>query len=493
MKKILLSFVLIASFGWYARLNAQSCTVNQPTITLNTASTDGSGNCVLDFDITFDLPNSNGGNKIQNVHIWTEAAYATLPANLYGSSNNTPPSVADLDAAPTLATLTIDRDITTTQCYNRNGSGGCLASQPTSLETGKTVIKSINGSTTTYTIKHVIVTVSGGCSNGVFLRADVWSSQSSSNNSVSCLNRGYRFAVNDPQLSGFKDCATPRMIHFGVITVGTVPADFTYQIYKDNGNGSFDPGDANVTLTNPNDDIIHITTAGAGGQVSRVVGFTGNGATGESSDYWVVVTPVGATYSVAKLLSNSCFPLPVKLTYFNAKRSNASGVSLTWQTAQEINASGFEIQRQIGNGTWQVVGFVPTQAPDGNSSSLLNYSFNDNNNARAITQYRLRAIDFDANSKFSEIRAVRGEGQAGKIIVYPNPSFDGRTKIVFEDVSGTRDVSITDISGRMIKQWTGITNNNLEVDNLTPGFYSLRVVVRETGELSIEKIVVSKR
>ena len=65
--------------------------------------------------------------------------------------------------------------------------------------------------------------------------------------------------------------------------------------------------------------------------------------------------------------------------------------------------------------------------------------------------------------------------------------------MVFEDVNGTRDVSLTDMSGRLIKQWTGITNNNLQIDNMTPGYYSLRVVIRETGEQSIEKIVVNKR
>jgi hypothetical protein len=136
---------------------------------------------------------------------------------------------------------------------------------------------------------------------------------------------------------------------------------------------------------------------------------------------------------------------------------------------------------------------VASQALYGNSSSTLNYSFNDNNNAHAITQYRLKEVDIDANSKFSEIRAVRGDGQAGKIIVYPNPSFDGTAKVVFEEVNGTRDVSLSDATGRLIKQWKGVTNNNLGIDNLTPGFYSLRVVIRETGEQSIEKIIVNKR
>jgi len=48
------------------------------------------------------------------------------------------------------------------------------------------------------------------------------------------------------------------------------------------------------------------------------------------------------------------------------------------------------------------------------------------------------------------------------------------------------------MNGRTVKQWKSITNNNLQIENLTPGFYNLRIVVRETGEQAIEKIVVSK-
>jgi hypothetical protein len=183
----------------------------------------------------------------------------------------------------------------------------------------------------------------------------------------------------------------------------------------------------------------------------------------------------------------------VHLTYFNAKRTNASNVNLNWQTAQELNSSGFEIQRQVGNANWQVVGFVHSQALNGNSSSPLTYSYADNNTANAITQYRLRTIDLDGSSKFSETRSVRGEGQTGKIILYPNPSLDGNLKVVFEDMSGARDVSLTDMNGRLIRQWAGITNNNLEINNITSGYYSLRVINRETGEQSVEKVVFSNR
>jgi hypothetical protein len=132
-------------------------------------------------------------------------------------------------------------------------------------------------------------------------------------------------------------------------------------------------------------------------------------------------------------------------------------------------------------------------AGNGNSASDLTYSYSDLNSTKGVTQYRIRQIDIDQKSKFSEIRAVRGDGQNGKTIVFPNPGVGGgKINVVFEDADGTREVSLIDINGRLVKQWKNITNNNLQIENLTPGFYNLKVIVRETGEQTIEKIVVNK-
>ena len=184
--------------------------------------------------------------------------------------------------------------------------------------------------------------------------------------------------------------------------------------------------------------------------------------------------------------------LPVSFRSFTALRNN-SAVALKWTTASESNNLGFEIQRLIGNSGWQKVAFVATQAQAGSSNSLLSYQYNDINNTKGISQYRIRQVDLDSRSRLSEIRAVRGEGQPGKTIVYPNPSNDGRVTVVFEDRNATRDISVMDMSGRIVKQLKGITNNNIQIDNLTPGIYSLRVVVVETGAQVVEKVVVNKR
>ena len=184
-------------------------------------------------------------------------------------------------------------------------------------------------------------------------------------------------------------------------------------------------------------------------------------------------------------------PLPVNLVSFTAKR-NTSAVSLKWETASEQNNNGFAVERNI-KGSWEQVAFIPSQAANGNSDQLLSYQYNDINNTKGVTQYRIKQVDIDAKTKYSEIRAVRGDGQVGKTIVYPNPTNNGKVSVVFEDGSVSRDVSVMDMSGRIIKQYKAVVNNNITIENLTPGMYSLRVFVPSTGEQVVEKIVVNKR
>ena len=184
--------------------------------------------------------------------------------------------------------------------------------------------------------------------------------------------------------------------------------------------------------------------------------------------------------------------LPVSFAAFTATRNN-NVVALKWTTAMESNNLGFEIQRLNGNGSWQTLSFVATQAAHGNSATDLIYTYSDFNQTKGISQYRIKQVDIDKRSKYSEIRAVRGDGQKGKTIVYPNPTNDGKVNIIFEDVNAIRDVSVSDISGRVITQLKGITANNIMVDNLTAGLYTVRIINNQTSEQEVQKFVVNKR
>ncbi len=206
------------------------------------------------------------------------------------------------------------------------------------------------------------------------------------------------------------------------------------------------------------------------------------------------------TYLAARIecggIQRTCFfdgseniPLPVHFKSFNANRTTSSNVSITWTTAMEQNSKGFNVQKNI-DGEWKTIAFVFSQTEDGNSSSDLTYSYKDANSEKGITQYRIQQVDIDGNAKYSDIRAIRGEGTAAKIVVYPNPSADGKLNMVFEGNNEIRDVQVNDMQGRMVKSYQGITNNILVIEKLSSGFYTIKITNRNTAAISVEKVVV---
>ena len=203
-----------------------------------------------------------------------------------------------------------------------------------------------------------------------------------------------------------------------------------------------------------------------------------------------LVTASGCV-QVEEFRITGCFSLPVTFSSFTATRAS-SNVLVKWETASEKNSAGFAVERNV-MGTWEQVGFVNSQAIAGTSDTRLVYSFVDINNLKGITQYRIRQVDMDAKSSYSEIRSVRGNGVSLSTVVYPNPTNDGKVNITFSEGNAVRNVSIMDMSGRIIKQINGITNNNITVENLNPGVYTVRVTVPETGEQGVQKIIVNKR
>lgn len=184
--------------------------------------------------------------------------------------------------------------------------------------------------------------------------------------------------------------------------------------------------------------------------------------------------------------------LPVTMKNFNVRRDRGN-VSLSWTTASEQNNRGFNIQRSLGNGSWETVAFVRSAAAGGSSSSDLSYTYSDANSFRGVSQYRLQQVDADGKTSYSDIRTVRGEQQAGKTLVYPNPSTNGAVKVSFDGASGIRNVFVSDMSGRVVKQWQNVTSDNLQITDLNPGMYMIRVVDQVAGTQTSDKLVVSNR
>lgn len=185
-------------------------------------------------------------------------------------------------------------------------------------------------------------------------------------------------------------------------------------------------------------------------------------------------------------------PLPVIFSAFTLSRNNAT-VSVKWETVTEINNSGFNIEKyNINTEEWEPVAFVRSKAEGGNSSSRLSYEYNDFNNSKKVSQYRIKQVDINGEFKYSEVRTIRGMEQDARTKVFPNPSSNGTVNVVFAEAA-VRDIMLVDMAGRTVKQWNAYNNNSLQVNNLVPGMYTLRSYERETASKQVYKIVINGR
>jgi hypothetical protein len=235
---------------------------------------------------------------------------------------------------------------------------------------------------------------------------------------------------------------------------------------------------------NSSRDLSPWTTAGA-----YLSGYTGQ----KSSRAFHVAfkTVQGCFDRIAYAAPQNASTLPVSFKSFTAKR-NKQNVVLSWQTATELNNAGFAIERNV-NGNWTEIAFVPSQANGGNSSTELNYTYNDLNSYKGISQYRIRQNDLDAKTSYSVIRSVQGEGAGPKLVIYPNPSMDGRVQLVFEDANSARHIVISDMNGRIVRQVSNVLNSSLSIDGLNVGLYTARVINQATGESTLQKFVIQQK
>jgi hypothetical protein len=167
-------------------------------------------------------------------------------------------------------------------------------------------------------------------------------------------------------------------------------------------------------------------------------------------------------------------------------------VELKWTTATESNNKGFFIERKSGNSDWQPLVYVPSLALNGNSTSLINYQYTDNNMLKELSQYRIIDQTFDGKNTYSEIRMVKGYGQSARLQVFPNPSAAGAITVALENAGAETVFQLVDMNGKTVKTWDHITGNSIFVDGIHSGVYILRAWPAGSYESISVKIVVNR-
>jgi hypothetical protein len=491
MKTVLRSLLFIAFLGAGIQKISAQCTVSNIIIQNIRGVAPGSNTCTVTFDVSFNIENNNG-NKYIFIHAWLQSDYPNYfqCVNGHTTRNGAIHAPDATDLGNSFMNIGIDNNSTTPMI---------LTTYPPDNSVTMTTVAGITRTilpdgSADIILQGVTTTVPVACGTPAVIVADLWSSQAANAQVAHCVNCGILYSAGYLSAVGSVNCA--QLTYNATVTNNTTdPITGFYNVYADiNGDGYFTPA-TDTLLSGP----INFAVGGGAGTTTTISGPVP--AANLNQGVFIVFTQTSGSASGASrvvfLPSTQCAPLPVTFQSFTARRISSSNVLIKWETATEINNSGFAVQRNtstgsLGNNNWETVAFINTQATNGNSTVALTYTYNDLNASRDITQYRVQQVDLDGKARFSEIRTVRGEGQPGKTLVYPNPSGDGRVNIVLEDGPGSRDIILTDISGRMIHQWKINSNGNtVRADNLKPGIYGLRIIVSDTREQSFEKIVVT--
>lgn len=194
-------------------------------------------------------------------------------------------------------------------------------------------------------------------------------------------------------------------------------------------------------------------------------------------------------YTIGTLDFNST--LPIELVNFDAYLEGDK-VNLEWQTASELNNDYFVIERSNDGVRFEDIRIVDGA---GNSNQLIQYFENDYSPFSGTSYYRLRQVDFDGSTTYSETKIVKTFATlVSELGLYPNPT-DGAFHVVLAN-TGEEEVLVVvrDISGKEFYSKVIITSTDQHLEaidlkgNLPKGIYI--VTASSRNELYSQKLVV---
>jgi hypothetical protein len=146
-------------------------------------------------------------------------------------------------------------------------------------------------------------------------------------------------------------------------------------------------------------------------------------------------------------------PLPIELLHFDAI-GDGEDVICRWATATEINNEYFELERSNDNEVFTTVTKVEGYGA-GASSQVLNYYHVDIGVCNGELYYRLKQVDLDGTTTYSDVIAVKCTDRKSTFTLVPNPVDDKLTILSLNSlVSRSLSVTIYSMLGEKVMDGT---------------------------------------
>lgn len=176
--------------------------------------------------------------------------------------------------------------------------------------------------------------------------------------------------------------------------------------------------------------------------------------------------------------------LPVDYLSFEANAQNLTQqVNLQWETQNEVDNAGFEVEHSFDGKSWEKVGYVSSEL---SRSSNATYQFAHRPGKEGVQFYRLKQIDVNGYYFYSAVREATLDALGGDLLVYPNPG-SGVFSVSASGLEGHLQVS--DILGKIVVEGAFEGQTQIDLSQMDRGVYLLKLV-DQAGQSHLKKLIV---
>lgn len=214
--------------------------------------------------------------------------------------------------------------------------------------------------------------------------------------------------------------------------------EFSVQI---SATGGYPAYDASQSYTVSGDGLASISLQ-AGEQTLIVLG----AFDGQTYSY-TATDALGCTSTYVSPLVN-CIKLAVELLEFRGEVMEDHNL-LSWTTASEIDNNYFIVERSFDGNQFEGIGQIDGA---GNSTEEIDYIFKDLQVQDGAHFYRLKQVDFDGASSYSDVVLLNRtrEEAVGQFGIAPVPANDEIWVSFDQKTSGTSTLRLIDVTGKTI-------------------------------------------